>query len=153
MWKLLQRFSALDRRSQILFLRSAALLPLIAVSLRVCGFRATQALLQKFLSVPNDTASNGNENLALGASRTARMLQAAAHYSFVHYSCLEKSLALWWLLGRQGIASGVRIGTRKNADRLEAHAWVEFGSDILNEGDSHERYAAFDAAFPLLSRK
>ena len=82
------------------------------------------------------------------------MLLAAARYSFVRYTCLERSLALWWLLRRQGIASSVRIGTRKNANRLEAHAWVEFGGDALNEIEQpHERYSAFDAAFPLLSQK
>ena len=154
MWKLLQRFSALDRKAQVGFLRGAALLPLIAVSLRIAGFRATQAMLQKLLPARREAVRPENQNLALDASRTARMLLAAARYSFVHYTCLEKSLALWWLLGRQGIASSVRNGTRKSADGLEAHAWVEFVGDALNESDaSHERHAAFDAAFPLLSPK
>jgi hypothetical protein len=154
MWKLLQRFSALEREAQAGFLRGAALLPLMALSLRIAGFRRTQAMLQKFLSTRAETVHYRSQNLAPHASRTARMLWAAARYSLLHYTCLEKSLALWWLLGRQGIASSVRIGTRKSARGLEAHAWVEFDGTALNEMDaSHERYDPFDAAFPLPSQK
>jgi hypothetical protein len=154
MWKLLQRFSALERKAQAGFLGGAALLPLIAVSLRIAGFRTTQAMLQKFLSTGAETIRHRSQNLALDASRTAHMRLAAARYSLVHYTCLEKSLALWWLLGRQGIASSVRIGTRKSARGLEAHAWVEFDGTALNEIDAaHERYDPFDAAFPLPSQE
>jgi hypothetical protein len=64
---------------------------------------------------------------------------------------LEQSLALWWLLGRQGIESSVRIGTRKSGDKFEAHAWVECDGVALNEeGEPHKHYAAFDETFPVL---
>jgi hypothetical protein len=65
--------------------------------------------------------------------------------------CLEQSLALWWLLGQQGIPSSVRIGTRKSEEKLEAHAWVECNGVALKEAEEpHEHYAAFDEAFPVL---
>ena len=82
---------------------------------------------------------------------TARMVRSAAYRSFRKASCLEKSLAVWWLLGRQGISSSVRIGTRKTGGKFEAHAWVECDGVALNEPEEpHRHYAAFDEAFPVL---
>jgi hypothetical protein len=153
MWKLLQRFRALDRHAQNMFLRASLSLPLIAASLRLRGFRATQAALAHFLSAREHGHPHSDRTMAIDATRTARMVGAAVRYSFVRPACLEKSLVLWWLLRRQGIASSVRIGTRKNTGGLEAHAWVEHCGSALNEIDRpQERYAAFDA-FPELSPK
>ena len=56
------------------------------------------------------------------------MEDAAARNLFFHTNCLEQSLVLWWLLRRRGIAADLRIGARKDSDRFEAHAWVEFDS-------------------------
>lgn len=153
MWKLLQRFSKLDREARGLFLRGVVLLPLIAGSVRVRGFRGAQAMLERFLRAADRDSQPAENTTATNVSRTARMVRAAARYGLVRPTCLEKSLALWWLLGRQGIASSVRIGTRKSAGRLEAHAWVEFEGRALNESaEPHKQYAVFDAAFPALSQ-
>ena len=79
------------------------------------------------------------------------MVRSAAHRTWGSPACLEQSLALWWLLGRQGIASSVRIGTRKTDQKFEAHAWVESGGAALNEAEEpHQHYAAFEEAFPVL---
>jgi hypothetical protein len=154
MWKLLQRFNALDHRAQGLFLRAAILFPVIAVSLRLRGLRATQGTLGRFLSTPHVSDHPSGGNRATDASRIAQMVHAAARYGLVQPTCLEKSLALWWFLGRRGMASSLRIGTRKNGGRLEAHAWIEFGGSSLNEtGGSLRSYAPFDAPLPALSRK
>ncbi len=114
MWKLLHRFNALDRRARGLFLRAAVLLPVIAVSLRLRGLRVTQGTLGRFLSTPNDSDRQSDVSIGKDASCAARMVHAAARYGLVRPTCLEKSLALWWFLGRRGIASSLRIGTRKN---------------------------------------
>jgi hypothetical protein len=150
MWKLLHRFNALDRRAQGLFLLAAALLPVIAVSLRLRGLRATQRALARFLSRPNDSDRHSDASLGEDASRTARMVHTAARYGVVRPTCLEKSLALWWFLGRRGIASSLHIGTRKIGSRLEAHAWIELGGSAFNEtGGPIPDYAPFDAALPM----
>jgi hypothetical protein len=79
------------------------------------------------------------------------MVRSAAHRTWGSPACLEQSLALWWLLGRQGLVSSVRIGTRKNEEKFEAHAWVECDGAALNEVEEpHQHYAAFDEAFPVL---
>src|SRR6266550_7732028 len=145
MWERLRRFSALERPAQELFLRAVVLLPLVALSLRWRGFRATQAALQRFLSKANPGPAAAL--LSKAAAVTAHMVNAADRHGLVHPSCLAKSLTLWWLLGRQGITSRLRIGIRKQNDQLEAHAWVEREGVALNEPEErHQHYAAFDAA-------
>jgi hypothetical protein len=149
MWERLRRFSALERPAQEAFLRAMALLPLVALSLRWRGFRATQAALQRFLSKTNPEP---NAVLASkGAAVTAQMVNAADRHGLVHPSCLAKSLTLWWLLGRQGIPSHLRIGIRKEKEKFEAHAWVECDGAALNEPDEHHHhYSAFDGALSSL---
>jgi len=151
MWEQLRRFNALERRARGLFLRAAVLLPLIGFGLRFCGFRKTQALLERFLSSPDRLS----EPAALECTEwTVRMVRAAVRHGVGHPTCLEESLALWWLLGRQGIASELRIGVRKQNQKFEAHAWVERHRTALNEPEAlHEHYAAFDAALSTTPRE
>ena len=106
------------------------------------GFRKTQASLQKHLSSPK----NASRTFAPGgADPTVRMVRAAVRHSIGHPTCLEESLALWWLLGCRGISSELRIGVRKHDERFEAHAWVECEGMAVNEPLAlHEHYAAFD---------
>jgi transglutaminase superfamily protein len=148
----LRRFRALDGPAQRLFLQTLALLPLVSLSLRWSGFRATQGALQKTIRDPLP-----EQNLDLVSrriARTAHMVNAADRHGLIHPSCLAKSLALWWLLGRQGIASHLRLGIRKEKENIEAHAWVEREGTALNEPDEHHRhYAAFDAAFTSLQQE
>jgi hypothetical protein len=147
-----RRFRALEPNARGLFLRAAVLLPFISLSLRLRGFRATQLSLQKRLAKALTGISDQSSRAqAASIALTARMVRSAAHRSWGSPACLEQSLALWWLLGRQGIASSVRIGTRKSEAKFEAHAWVECDGVAINEPeDAHKHYAAFDEAFPVL---
>jgi hypothetical protein len=148
MWERLRRFSSLDPEARGSFLRAAALLPVISVSLKIRGFRATQESLLRFLAHPQQIPQGGSARLLADVERTrltARMVNAAVRHTWRTSTCLEKSLALWWLLGRQGIASELRIGARKVQDKFEAHAWVEREGVALNEPDDpHRHYAPFD---------
>jgi len=158
MWEALRRFRALEPSARGLFVRAAVLLPFISVSLKFRGFRATQLSLQKRL--PRILSSNLSDQLsspqasearAAATALTARMVRSAAQRTWGNSACLEQSLALWWLLGRRGIASSVRIGTRKTEQKFEAHAWVECGGVALNEPEeAHKHYAAFGEEFPII---
>ncbi|PYT53791.1 MAG: lasso peptide biosynthesis B2 protein [Acidobacteria bacterium] len=144
MWERFHRFSRMELPARKLFLRAMVLLPLVALSLRWRGFRATQAALQRFLSKTNREQDSAFVNKH--AVMTAQMVHAADRRGLVHPSCLAKSLTLWWLLGRQGICSQLRIGIRKEKEKFEAHAWVEHEGVALNEPEErHRHYAAFDA--------
>src|SRR5262249_37373421 len=146
MWEELRRFRALPSQAQRLFLRAMVALPLLRVSLWRRGFQATQESLCKRGGTPETNASSDGEPIAI----PVRMVRAAARHGFPSASCLEESLALWWLLARQGIASELRIGVRKDAERIEAHAWVERDGAALNEPLArHAHYAAFETEFPL----
>src|ERR1700680_147280 len=110
MWEPIRRFRALEPSARGLFLHAAVLLPFISLSLRLRGFRATQSSLQKRLpGVPTGISDQSRAAQAGRTALTARMVRSAAHRSWCRPACLEQSLALWWLLGRQGIASSVRI--------------------------------------------
>jgi hypothetical protein len=148
MWERLRRFSALERPARGLFLRAATLLPFICFSLRLRGFRKTQAFLQKFPPSTNARLDNSSPaSMPASADLTVRMVRAAVRHGIGHPTCLEESIALWWLLGRQGITTELRIGVRKESEKFEAHAWVERDGVPLNEPEApHEHYAAFDAA-------
>jgi hypothetical protein len=136
-----------------MFFRAGVLLPAISLSLKIRGFRATQQALQKF-SIPSKSEKRLGERVMDGerVNLAVRMVNAAGRYDLGQASCLEKSLALWWLLRREGMASSVRIGARKSSGKFEAHAWVERDGVALNEPrEEHRHYATFDAAFPLQS--
>lgn len=129
-------------------MRAALLLPVISLSLKIRGFRATQESLRRFLAHPLQLLRENPARLLADAERTrltVRMVNAAVHHAWRSSTCLEKSLALWWLLGRQGIASELRVGTRKVQDKFEAHAWVEYQGIAVNEPEQlHQHYAPFD---------
>jgi hypothetical protein len=145
----LRRFSALERPAQSLFLRALVLLPMISLSLRWRGFRVTRAALERYL--PNANIDQGGAAANACATLAAHMVNAADGHGLVHPSCLAKSLTLWWLLGREGIHSDLRIGIRKEHEKFEAHAWVERDGAALNEPEEHHRhYAAFDGTLSSL---
>lgn len=144
MWERLRRFSALAPPARLIFLQAAALLPLISLGLRFRGFLKTRTFLQKHISgAGRQPASDTGHSVDL----TVRIVRAALRHSLPRPTCLQESLVLWSLLGRQGIASELRVGVRKQGDKFEAHAWVERDGVALNEPEAlHEHYAAFDAA-------
>ena len=147
-WDHLRRFRALSRGEQWLFVRAMLLLPLLSASLRVAGFGRTQRALQRFLPALASKDLPSAE-LGLRVAATARILHSAVQHGIARHTCLERSLALWWLLGRQGIAAELRMGARKTEEHFEAHAWVEHSGAVLNDpGELHQHYAAFDASFP-----
>lgn len=149
MLKNLRRFSALERPAQTLFLRALVMLPLVGLSLKLRGFDATRLTLRKALS--RATLRTDSDSLNTQIALAAHMVNAADRHGLVHPSCLVKSLTLWWLLGRQGITSELRIGVRKEGGNLEAHAWVEREGIALNEPEErHHHYAAFDASLASL---
>ena len=153
MWELLRRFRALDSVARRMFFRVAVLLPAISLSLKMRGFRATQHALQNF-SVPREKEIGSSQSVTDGerVQLAVRMVNAAVRHGLGRFSCLERALALWWLLRQEGIASSVRIGARKSDGKFEAHAWVERDGVALNEPQQeHRHYATFDAAFPLQS--
>ena len=145
----------MDADARGIFLRATAVLPVIFISLKMRGFAATQNFLLRSFTVASQTSQQDSIHVVDDLKRTeltSRMVNAAITHVWRASTCLEKSLCLWWLLGRQGIACELRIGARKLDSKFEAHAWVERDGAALSEPQQeHRHYAAFDAAFPLHS--
>ena len=150
MWEAYQRFRALDPKAQKFFGRAVILLPWVMVSLRLRGFKKTQARLQERLPPAPQVASGADHEMV---QTICRMVKAAGHYGIARPNCLEESLVLWYLLQRERAAAALRIGVRKSSGEFEAHAWVEYHGAALNQGDewTHPHYAAFEAEFSQFS--
>ena len=145
MWERLRQFKQLPAPARRIFLRAAALLPWVALRLRLQGFQATKIWLQS--SAKNNFGNISGET-GTRAHLTARMVRAAARHGIGNPSCLEESLVLLHLLSAQGITSQLRIGVKKNVPQFEAHAWIEFAGMPLNESEAlHHHYAPFEAEF------
>lgn len=131
-----------------MFQRAAVLLPLVRLSLRLRGYGKTFASLQKRVPIHTKSMENRPEPQE-AVQTTCRMVRTAQRYSLATYTCLEESLTLWYLLHKQGIAACLRIGVRKENGKFEAHAWVEYGGEALNQDEAmHRHYAAFEQDLP-----
>ena len=75
-----------------------------------------------------------------------RFIDIAGRYPFRWSLCLQSSIALHDWLAHGGVYPDLRIGARRDGDRLAGHAWVELGGRVLNDGPHVE------ARFPALKR-
>lgn len=132
--------------------RALAVLAAVSASLRLAGFARSHRWLAKTSDrraagpAPADAPARGRTE-AVALHLAARNLPLRA-------LCLERSLALWWLLRRQRIPAALRIGVRRDpgGEPLEAHAWVEVGGDVVGDDDDvGARYAAFDGEVGALA--
>ena len=81
------------------------------------------------------------------ARAAGRMVKIAGRRGVFKATCLPQSLVLWYLLRRQGISAELRIGVRKEMDRLQGHAWVEVAESAINEDTDVARgFAVLDRA-------
>jgi hypothetical protein len=148
MWERLRQFNALEPPVRRSFLLAVLLLPLISLSLRLRGFVKTRAWLQKHVGPGRPS----KDLYSICPKVTARVVRAAGRYGLSRPTCLQESLALWCILARQGVPCDLRVGVRKQAEKFEAHAWVERLGIPLNEAEGlHQHYAAFDSALASTS--
>lgn len=146
-WKKFQRLSEFERG---VVLEAAGGLLATWAGLRLIGFRRWERVLAVFAP----PASGGGPAQAAAEQESAlliaQMEAAAARNLFFGTNCLEQSLVLCWLLRRRAMGAVLRIGARKEADRFEAHAWVELDSQVLNDADAeHRHFVPFEK--PILS--
>lgn len=134
-----RRLRDLSRAERWLLLEATVGLPLIALALRISSFQAILTILGWSLprSLPNDDEAR--------ARCAADLVDVAARHGLWAGNCLSRSVTLWWLLRRRGIANSLRIGVRLEGPVLLAHAWVEHGGRPLNDSAmGRTRYAAFE---------
>ena len=76
------------------------------------------------------------ERIVQAAQRAVRQAEAAMPFRM---ACLQRSIALQALCRRHGVATTLQIGVRKQANVLEAHAWVEHQGVIVGSPPEHCR--------------
>ncbi len=141
-----RRFRLRPVEERALIVRAMVLLPLTGIGLRVFGFRRWKELIEQFS--PRTRVLSAAKPAAQFeiADRAVRAVRSVELHGPATPNCLERSMTLWWLLRREGIEGELHIGARKSGSRLEAHAWLELGGQVLNDSaEIHSHYARFDA--------
>lgn len=92
---------------------------------------------------PQDGEPVASDPARLPEARTlALAIRRASAFGVIRPTCLVQSMALIKLLERDGLNGGrIRIGVRDTSGKVEAHAWVEFGGEVI--GDFGEHVATF----------
>jgi hypothetical protein len=141
-----RRFRQRPPEDRVLILRAALILPLTGIGLRLFGFRRWKGLIEKFARPAHLSQSLPAGMQRETALRAVRAVRSVELHGPANPNCLERSMTLWWLLRRNGVDGELHLGARKENGRFEAHAWVELGGQILNDGaEVHQHYARFDA--------
>jgi hypothetical protein len=134
----------------LLLLQSLLLIPAISFLLRVLGFQRTLSVLDRLSRRRTPDVPPRSE--PMDAKAMCRLVGTAARHGVCKATCLRQALVLWFLLRRRGVPAELRIGVRKQADCLEAHAWVESNGGVLDvtrglagTGETAEPFAVFDS--------
>jgi len=135
------QLSSLQRRA---LLQALWMLPLCGCAVRFAGLQRCQSALIRLAGVITREKSGDLRDMLADARSVARVVEAASQQGCYRARCLQKSLVLWWLLRRMGIAAEVWFGVHKAAALVHAHAWVEFSGVVLNDKEDVRRdFAAF----------
>jgi hypothetical protein len=138
-----RRFRKRPREDRTLILHAALILALTEIGLRLFGFRRWKELIEKFslpAQPPQSLSADVQRETALRALRAVRSVPL---HGPTNPNCLERSMTLWWMLRRDGIDGELHIGARKEGGQFMAHAWVELGGQVLNDGaEVHQQLCA-----------
>lgn len=143
----LAKLRALTGPERRLLLVCLVATPLVSAGLATFGFRRVHAAIAR--RTPLHSASFSTAQAAEERARSvARVVAIAAGRGPIRATCLRRSLLLWWLLRRDGIATVVRVGVNRESGTLNAHAWVEYLGRPVNDADDIAlRFPAFDQDF------
>ena len=111
-------------------LRITVALQLIHGALGLFGYQRTHKWLNRHSRhVAAHAASATDLRLA---HRLAELTAIAGRHGPLSVTCLRQSLLLYWLLRRRGLQPDLRLGVRKQAEALDAHAWIELDGQPLS---------------------
>lgn len=138
----------LPRDEQRAVLAMLWLVPALHVAVRVFDYRRTRGFVERRADARRAELTGAPRDVQPYRLATSRVTR----YSWLPGNCLSRSLALLWLLRRNGHDADLRLGVSLDGGAFAAHAWVELGGVVLNDRqDVTTRYAAFPA-HPLRQR-
>jgi hypothetical protein len=145
----LNKFSALARGERRLLIDAFFLLPAIHLGLRLLGYSRLLQVIETLAPLRATASGVAGQDPLMRARKIARIVAIAAARGAYKATCLRRSLALLWLLRREGIESTIRFGVRTSGGRLEAHAWVECHGMVVNDApDVRDRYPTLQTTLP-----
>ncbi len=100
----------------------------VSVSFWLFGVARTQAWLRQWRPLAD---SRGSVMVLIGEACAAQRRVKRA--TGIEGPCLVRSMILWTMLRRRGVAADLRVGFRKRAGKIEGHAWVEYAGTPINE--------------------
>ena len=124
-------------------LKCGAMIVTVKLALRVCGYRRVIKWIgDRVKHLPATTWIR--IEVLKSAERTVAI--AGALYPG-RALCLEQSLVLYYLLRRQGVDVKYQQGVQPHP--FQAHAWVEYQGEPLNDVEEHaQRFTRFPAVLP-----
>jgi hypothetical protein len=105
------------------------LLPALAASLRVSGYRATRARVDRASSPSRRTGPPS----ASHAQRLAELAAIAGRQGPLKSTCLPQALAVLLLLRRRGADPDIKFGVDRLGATPDMHAWVELDGQALGQ--------------------
>lgn len=120
-------------RELLLLLRAAILLCTVRLALWMVSFQKLRRVVDSLTHARLRPAGR------YSADQLGWAVRAASRY-VPHATCLTQAVALHILLRREGLQSTIRIGVRKDAERFEAHAWVESQDRVVIGDCGSDRY-------------
>jgi hypothetical protein len=121
-----------------LFAQAWWLLLVIDLGLRALPFKTVQARLAEYAAPPSAPAADPPGII----QQSVTAVERAARNHFYQMTCLRRALTLQVLLARRGVAAELRIGVKKIDGALQAHAWLEFRGEPINEAEAIEKHFA-----------
>ena len=71
-----------------------------------------------------------------------RLIRGAASLHPLPVACLERSIVLRQMLRRRGVEAELKIGVRREGEKVRAHAWLEHDGRPVGEPEEvEERFA------------
>jgi len=121
----IRKWMALSRPERRTLVSAASCLLAVRVLMAMAGATRTMRLLERKYSPGIDHDA---------ARAAARAIQRIADALPMTVHCLDRAVALCWLLSSRGLSAALRIGVRKDGGSLAAHAWVEHDGEALPDG-------------------
>jgi hypothetical protein len=128
------------------------LLPLLHLALRLLGYARLHGALGWMMPIRAGSRPLSAKQKATRVQQITRIVTIASQRGLYKATCLRRSLLTWWLLRREGIASDICLGVRTHGGVLEAHAWVEYESLVLNDRpDVRQNFQVLQDSLPSTS--
>ena len=131
------KWRRLGRAERGLFLEAFVLLGAARLAVALLPFRWLAASLGRHMNQAGGAVDPGDLDRARLIGWAVRT--AAGHTPWASV-CLPQAVTAKWMLRRRHIAGTIYLGVAKSGtapDRLNAHAWLRCGDEILTGGRGH----------------